>query len=138
MNMPQANSNVIVAPAINDELLRLRDVDPAQATSIVRAILSIPDGAERIDLVVPGDPDGTRYWAVRPDNELAAVPVFRQGLPEEHANYAVEALFPAPAYQLYHRHPDPRLLNVAATTTVGATITAEATATPAPASSASA
>jgi hypothetical protein len=81
-------------------------------------MLTIPNAGRPIDIVVPGDREGTRYFAVQPDDEYAPVPIFRKSERGEHGKYLVVALYPPASYRVRRTLPDSGPLSAAAATIV--------------------
>lgn len=113
-----AGRDVFVPPDIREASMRLAEANPAAAASLVRAMLTIPGGGVPIDIAVPDDPAGARYFSVQPDDEYAPVPIFRKSEEGEHGRWLVVALYPPAAYRVRRSLPDAGLLSSSAATTV--------------------
>ena len=86
-------------------LTKMRELPDRAASQVDRTILSIPAAeGEPIRLNVPGDPPGTRYWALIPGYELAPVVIYRRSLPSEEGRWLVTALMDQRAYFEYSHH----------------------------------
>lgn len=96
--------------------MKLAQANPAAAASLVRAMLAIPSEGAPIDITVPDDPPGTRYFAVQPDNEYAPVPIYRESADGEQGDFLVVALYPPATYRVRQTLPDAGLLSSTAAT----------------------
>jgi hypothetical protein len=98
---PTASSGVLVSHAVLD---KMQDLPHAVARSVAEAIVQIP--VERrvpIRLDVPGDPPGTRYFALIPRGDPRPVVIYREALRGENGRWLVTALMDQDAYDKY-RH----------------------------------
>jgi hypothetical protein len=83
----------------------MRELPDRAASEVARTILRIPAAqGEPIRLNVPGDPPGTRYWALIPGYKRAPVVIYRESLPGEEGRWLVTALMDQMAYFQYSRH----------------------------------
>lgn len=98
--------------------MRLAEANPAAAASLVRAMLTIPREGVPIDITIPDDPAGAKYFAVQPDDEYAPVPIYRKSEEGERARYLVVALYPPAAYRVRRTLPDAGLLSSTAVMTL--------------------
>jgi hypothetical protein len=96
---PAPGSGVLVPDSVVSTIAGL----PAdQADSVARTILRIPAAsAQPIPLPVPGDPDGTTYWATEPPDRAAPVVLYRAALPGEDGRFLVVALMNREAFLRY-------------------------------------
>jgi hypothetical protein len=112
-----AHSDVIVAPDVAKEFKQLYQSNRRAADATQEAMADIPHRREPIELHVPGDDPGTRYYAAVPDDTFAPVPIYRRARDdEEGADWAVVVLFPGVAYQRYRADPERHQLSSTATT----------------------
>jgi hypothetical protein len=117
-HQPDPGGDVFVPPDIRAASMQLAQSNPAAAASLVRAMLAIPAAGKPIDIVVPDDPPGTKYFAVEPDDEYAPVPIYRSSQKGEHGTYLVVALYPPASYRVRARLPDSGPLSATAAATV--------------------
>jgi hypothetical protein len=97
---PEAGrTDVLVSQIVID---RLSGEPPEVASAVASAILRIEPGTGRaIRLNVPGDPPGTRYWAVIPAHRQAPAVIYRETLPGEKGRVLVTALMDRDAFIEY-------------------------------------
>jgi hypothetical protein len=90
----------------------MNQMDPAEATSVARAIQSIGTGKGiPIRLAVPGVPFGTRHYAIVPDDDRAPVVTYRNMTVLEPGSWRVTSLMTRAAYDEYREAENSGILN---------------------------